>query len=145
MDSGSACSSFTIYGQRVYLGISSTSTTYGIFTSYLWELSSVIWTIITLDMEVIYYSSWMWYSLDDITTMLISITGTILLDDLLHTSQVYKTMSSSDVAIIYVCIYSGQRLLQSTYLILRVQFVYTFSSYDTCVSCFSIVICHSIL
>jgi len=41
--------------------------------------------------------------------MLILITGTLLLDDLLHTSQVYKIISSSDVAIIYVCIYSGIR------------------------------------
>ena len=41
-------------------------------------------------------------------TMSILLNGTLILD-LLHTSHGNKTISSSDVAIINVCIYSGTR------------------------------------
>ena len=52
--------------------------------------------------EAIYYAKWM-ISLDVITTMLISINQWNFY--LLHTSYITKTVSSSDVAIIDVCIY----------------------------------------
>jgi len=74
----------------------------------LLELSSAIWTFITYWRWSIYYYKWMLYLLDVITTMSILLNGTLILD-LLHTSHVSKTIFSSDVAIIYICIYSGTR------------------------------------
>ena len=88
MDTGSACSRYNIYGQMVY-----------------WEVTS--WTILLeygcllLGDEAIYYAKWM-------------ISTGRYHDDvhinqwnfyLLHTSHVDYTVSSSDVAIIDVCIY----------------------------------------
>ena len=87
---------FTIYGQKVYLGISWTISMEHlpvIWTYYLW-------TLISFDLEATYYFKLILHPLDK--TILIN--GTLILD-LLHTSHVNKTISSSDVAIIYVCIY----------------------------------------
>ena len=70
-----------------------------------WEVTS--WTILLeygcllLGDEAIYYAKWM-ISLDVITTMLILINQWN--SYLLHTSYITKTVSSSDVAIIDVCI-----------------------------------------
>jgi len=67
-----------------------------------------------------YIMKWMLYLLNVIPTM--SIYGILILN-LLSTSYVTRTHSSSDVAISSVCKYSGIRLLQSTYLIMLVTFV----------------------
>jgi len=80
----------------------------GTFTSYLLELSSTMNVYYFLEMKPYISSSghyvyWMivrrcrYYSME------------LFILDLLHTSHVTKTVSSSDVAIINVCIYSGIR------------------------------------
>jgi len=60
-----------------------------------------------LDMNS-YITKWMLYLLNVIPTMSILLMELFILN-LLHTSHVYKIVSSSDVAIIDVCIYSGIR------------------------------------
>ena len=72
----------------------------GLFTSY-----SIKYGCLLLGDEAIYYAKWM-ISLDVIMTMLLSNQWNFYL---LHTSHITKTVSSSDVAIIDVCIYSGIR------------------------------------
>jgi len=107
MDTGYCIRSFqffTIYGQKVYLGISWIITTeysqviewntYIYCTYHLW-----IFIQATYDFKLVLYS------LDK----MIVLHETLLLD-LLYTSHVNQTISSSDVAIIHVCIYSGIRL-----------------------------------
>jgi len=95
----------------------------GIFTSYSLEQSSILWTLIILGDEAIYYIKWIQYLLDVITMMLTLLHGTLLLD-LLHiqamsTGQFLRQMSPSPV---FVNI-QGYATLQSTYLIMLVQFV----------------------
>ena len=92
MDSGSACSRYNIYGQMVYWEITSwtISLEYGHLLFYGDEAIHYQWTI----------------SLDVIITMLLSINGTFTCCiQVMSTTQ----FSSSDVAIIDVCIYYGQR------------------------------------
>jgi len=106
MDTGSACSRYNIYGQMVYLGSYTVDTYNGTFTAYYlnYLLLYGVWM----------FTTWRWsYILRQVDDF----TGRYH-DDvninywnfyLLHTSHVTKTVSSSDVAIIDVCIYSGQR------------------------------------
>jgi len=108
MDTGSARSRFNIYGQKVYLGMLHHGQLHRHIHKLLLELSSAIWTLITYWRWSIYSYKWTLYLLDVITMMSILLNGTLILA-LLHASHVNKTISSSDVAIINVCIYSGIR------------------------------------
>ena len=82
---------FTIYGQKVYLGMP--------WTISMEHLPLIIYGhLLLLEDEAIYYFKWISHLLDVITTMSILINGTLILD-LLHTSHSNKTISSSDVAI----------------------------------------------
>jgi len=99
MDSGSACSRYNIYGQMVY-----------------WVVTT--WTLTMDYSQVIYWSVDVYYSMEmKLYTTSDDISGRYYNDVninqwnfyLLHTSYIIKTVSSSDVAIIDVCIYSGQR------------------------------------
>ena len=61
---------------------------------------------------------------------------------LLHTSHVDYTVSSSDVAIIDVCIYFAQRFAPINIPNYAGSVGITISSYDTCMSCCVMVLCH---
>jgi len=95
------------------------------FTSYYWlypERFGRLLLILLIGDEVTYYhvdviSTGQYYDAAEILFY-----GT-LIRNLLPTSYVTRTNSSSDVAITNVCKYSGTRLLQSTYLILLVLLV----------------------
>ena len=54
---------------------------------------------------------------------------------LLHTCHITKTVSSSDVAIIDVCIYFAPRFAPITIPNYASSVLITISSYDTCMSC----------
>ena len=108
MDSGSACSRYNIYGQMVYLGSYTVDTYNGTFTAYYWTylLLYGVWM----------FTTWRWSyilrQVDDFTGRYhddVDININQWNFYLLHTSYITKTISSSDVAIIDVCIYSGQR------------------------------------
>jgi len=107
MDSGSARSRFTIYGQLVYLGmLHHGQLQRHIFTKLLLTLSSAIWTLTTY---------WRW---SHILPSGCYIYWTLLrrcryMELLFSTcylhSSYHRTISSSDVAISNVCKYSGTR------------------------------------
>ena len=117
MDTGSACSSYNIYGQMVYwvvtpwiLTTEHSQLITGLFFSYM-EYGCLL-----LGDEAIYYTKWWWWHYMLLYVVMISTTR--YHDDvaihqwnsyLLHTSHVDYTVSSSDVAIIDVCIYFAQR------------------------------------
>ena len=69
----------------------------------------LLWTLITSWRCSIYNCKWIWYLLDIIMTMSILFNATLHSRLVTYTSHVNKTISSSDVAIINVCIYSGTR------------------------------------
>ena len=110
MDSGSAPSSYNIYGQMVYLGSYIMDNCNDIFTSHYWlylERFGRLLLIILLGDEVTYYQMDV-ISTGRYTTMSIFFYGILILN-LLPTSYVTRTNSSSDVAISNVCKYSGIR------------------------------------
>jgi len=143
MDSGSACSSFTVYGQWFISIYHIMEHFLGIYKLFTWYISSTLWTIILMEMKQYIYFKLIWYYWTILQhcwyqplELFFSSTCYIQAKS---TRQCLRQMSPSSV-----CIYSGKRLLQSTYLILRVQLVTLFSSYDTHVSChvmFYIVTC----
>jgi len=116
LDTGSARSRLNIYGQRIIWVVYIMKHYNELVTSYYRLYPQRYGRLLLI--EAIYYQ-WM-MSLDVVITM--SIYGTLILN-LLPTSYVTRTHSSSDVAIASVCKYSGIRLLQSTYLIMQVQLV----------------------
>ena len=106
MDTGSACSRYNIYGQRVYLGSYIMDNITGVFTSYYsnYFLLYGVWTFIIL---------WRWSYILQVNDISGRYHDDVNINQwnfyLLHTSHITKTVSSSDVAIIDVCIYSGIR------------------------------------
>ena len=143
MDIGSACSRYNIYGQMVYLGSYIMDNCNDIFTTYYWlypeRFRRLLLILLTGD-EVTYYPVDV-ISTGCYTTMSILFYGTFILN-LLPTSYVTTTNSSSDVAISNVCKYSGIRLLQSTYLILLVLLVQLFLFlWHMCVMLYNVA-CH---
>ena len=95
-------------GKRIIWVVYITDNVTGLFTSYLLELSSAMNVSYFLERKPYIFFKWTLYLLDVITTRSILPMELFILD-LLHTSHVNKTVSSSDVAIIDVCIYSGIR------------------------------------
>jgi len=108
LDTGSARSRFTIYGQKDYLGSLYHGQCY--WNTHKLFIGTIFYyeRLLLLGDEAYIIASgyniyWMlsrrcrYYSME------------LFILDLLHTSHVTKTVSSSDVAIIDVCIYSGIR------------------------------------
>jgi len=136
MDTGSACSSYNIYGQMVYWVVTPWILTTehsqfitGLFFSYM-EYGCLL-----LGDEAIYYAKWM-ISLDVITMMLLSINGTLTCYiQVMSTTQFLHPMSPSSM-----CVYNQHNAsLQSSYLIMLVPLVTIFFLWHTCVvSCYVI-------
>ena len=129
MATGSACSRYNIYGQRVYWVVIS-------WTISLEYSRVIIWTIFSYmeygrllfyEDEAIYYK-WM-ISLDVITTMLISINGTFTCCiQVILPRQFLHPMSPSSM-----CVYNQHNaLLQSSYLTMLVLLVTIFFLWHTC-------------
>ena len=100
MDTGSR---LIIYGQKVYLGILYHRNIHKLFTGTIFYMDAYYFLEMKPYITSGYNIYWMllrrcrYYSME------------LFILDLLHTSHVTKTVSSSDVAIINVCIYSGIR------------------------------------
>ena len=123
MDSGFACSRYNIYGQMVYWVVTLDNIT-GVWMFTTWRWSYILRQVD--DISGRYYNDvaihqWNFY--------------------LLHTSHVDYTVSSSDVAIIDVCIYFAPRFAPITIPNYASLVGITISSYDTCVSC-HVMLCH---
>jgi len=123
MDTGSARSRFNIYGQKDYLG-----TLYHGLLQYHWSIHKLLIGTIFYYMEYgrllfigdeAIYHKWI-IALDIITTMLISINGTLTCCiQVMSTTQFLPQMSPSPM-FVYIQEYAS---LQSTYLIMLVPLV----------------------
>jgi len=146
MDTGSACSRYNIYGQRVYLGSYNMDTYNGLFTSYLLSLLSTIWSVdIYYSMEMKLYTTSGWYLWTLLQRCCYPINGTFTCCiQVILPRQFLHPMSPSSM-FVYT---QDNASLQSTYLIMLVLLVKLFSSYDTHVPChvmFYIIACHCII
>ena len=117
LDTGSACSRYNIYGQMVYWDVTP------------WTISLEYARLLFNEDEAIYYAKWM-ISLDVITTMFLSITGTLTCYiQVILPGQFLHRMSLSSM-----CVYNQHNAsLQSTYLIMLVPLVTIFFLWHTCV------------
>ena len=109
MDTGSACSSYNIYGQMVYLGSYTVDTYNGTAYYCTFLLLYGIWM----------FTTWRWsYILRQVNDFTGRYHDDVAIHQwnfyLLHTSHVDYTVPSSDVAIIDVCIYFAQRFAPIT-------------------------------
>ena len=123
---------FTIYGQKVYLGISWTISMEHLPVIWTYHL----WTLITFDLEATYYFKLILHPLDK--TILIN--GTLILDLLQvnSTRQFLHLMSPSSFV---VCKYYGTRYAlihvpnYASSVCMTIFFLLLYNMYDTCVSC----------
>ena len=128
---------FTIYGQKVYLGISWTISMEHLQVIWTYHL----WTLITFDVEATYYFKLISHLLDVITTILILINGSIFSTcyiQVISTRQCLHGMSPSSFD---VCIYYGTRYAPihitnyASSVCITIFFLLLYNMYDTCVSC----------
>jgi len=107
MDTGSACSRFTIYGQKVYLGMLHYGQLQRHLHKLLLELSSTMDAYYLLEMKLYTHqvdliSTGCYY--DDVDVILWNSHS-----QLVTYKPYHRTISSSDAAISNICIYSGTR------------------------------------
>ena len=140
-NTGFACSRFNIYGQRIWVVHHILP---WIINKLLLTHSSMSWTFLFLELKLYLiargnniYIIWRWC---DILSLELFFFSTSYMQVKLTGRFLLRMLPSSNV-----CIYSGNRLLQSTYLIMRVQFYNYFlpMTHMLCVM-FYIVACYCI-
>ena len=144
MDTGSARSRFTIYGQRVFWECCIMDCVTGTFTSYLLELSSTIWTLITSRRwsHILFASGYniYWMLLRRCRYYSMELLFSTCYIQVMSARQFFRQMSPSSI-FVYI---QGHATHQSTYLITLVPFVQLlFFLWHMCVM-FHSVTCHCI-